>query len=225
MFNLYNNPVLYPHQIKILTLFFNSSFGKQFFLTGGTALAAFYLGHRRSEDLDFFTLQSLDTLRLNWIIETILKKTSSRIERQLKTPQYWELYLKNTTEDWIQRIDFVQEQPIVFGKQKIIDTVVVDNLENMATNKILSIYGRLEPKDYLDLYWIFKEVNLDILKLFEKTKKKDAGLHEFYFANIIANVEKMTNFPKTLKAYKRKDLYDFYLTLSDQLLKKIKPEK
>lgn len=26
-----------------------------FYLTGGTALAEFYLGHRRSYDLDFFT--------------------------------------------------------------------------------------------------------------------------------------------------------------------------
>ena len=28
---------------------------KNFYLTGGTALAAFYLGHRYSEDLDFFS--------------------------------------------------------------------------------------------------------------------------------------------------------------------------
>jgi predicted nucleotidyltransferase component of viral defense system len=26
-----------------------------FYLTGGTALSAFYLGHRKSNDLDFFT--------------------------------------------------------------------------------------------------------------------------------------------------------------------------
>ena len=146
MYKLHNNPVLYPHQIKILTQFFNSSVGKQFYLTGGTALAAFYLGHRRSEDLDLFTLKPFDTVQLNQIIKTILTNTSSKIKRQIKTPQYWELYVKSTSEDWVQRIDFVQEQPVVFGKQKIVDKIVVDNIENMASNKILSVYERFEPK-------------------------------------------------------------------------------
>jgi predicted nucleotidyltransferase component of viral defense system len=31
-----------------------------FFLTGGTALSVFYLHHRRSNDLDFFTLKPID---------------------------------------------------------------------------------------------------------------------------------------------------------------------
>ena len=83
----------------------------------------------------------------------------------------------------------------------------------------------LNPKDYLDLYWITKEVNIDILKLFDKTKKKDTGLHEFYFANIIADVKQISNFPETLKPYKRNDLYDFFLTLRNRLLKKIKPDQ
>ena len=32
-----------------------SVLGESFFLTGGTALSAFFLEHRYSEDLDFFT--------------------------------------------------------------------------------------------------------------------------------------------------------------------------
>jgi len=225
MYNLQNNPVLFPHQTHILTSFFKSHIGQQFFLTGGTALAAFYLAHRKSEDLDFFTVQPFDSLHLTKVIETILEETSSHIEKELKTPRYWELYLKNTANGWIQRLDFVHEQPIIFGKQEIIDGVIVDSLENIASNKILTIYGRLEPKDYLDLYWICLETKLDFFKLFEKTKKKDTGLHEFYFANIIADVDKLTRFPKTLNPFNLSDLRNFYLKLSKQLLKKIKPDK
>ena len=36
----------------------------QFYLSGGTALAAFYLKHRYSEDLDFFSEVELDTTAL-----------------------------------------------------------------------------------------------------------------------------------------------------------------
>ncbi|KKR71625.1 MAG: hypothetical protein UU14_C0023G0025 [Candidatus Roizmanbacteria bacterium GW2011_GWB1_40_7] len=225
MYNLHHNPVLIPHQARILTLFFKSHIGQQFFLTGGTALAAFYLAHRKSEDLDLFTVQPFDSLHLTKAIQNILEETSSHIERQLKTPRYWELYLRNKTDSWIQRLDFVHEQPIIFGKQETIDGVIVDSLENIASNKILAIYGRLEPKDYLDFYWICQETKLDFFQLFEKTKKKDTGLHEFYFANIIADVEKLTRMPETLKPFNLLDLQHFYLGLSKQLLKKIKPDK
>jgi predicted nucleotidyltransferase component of viral defense system len=50
---------LTPLQLDFLHQFFASSVGADFFLTGGTALAAFYLQHRHSDDLDLFTLESL----------------------------------------------------------------------------------------------------------------------------------------------------------------------
>ena len=40
---------------KILNLFSSLSDKDVFYLTGGTALSAFFLKHRKSHDLDFFT--------------------------------------------------------------------------------------------------------------------------------------------------------------------------
>jgi len=48
-----------------------------FFLTGGTALAEFYLGHRRSYDLDFFTAE-----------ENLLIPFVRRVEEGLPKAQY-----------------------------------------------------------------------------------------------------------------------------------------
>jgi predicted nucleotidyltransferase component of viral defense system len=47
------NPVLTPFQEDLLRAIAGTEIGEAFFLTGGTALAAFHLHHRRSEDLDF----------------------------------------------------------------------------------------------------------------------------------------------------------------------------
>ena len=42
-----------------------------YYLTGGTALMAFYLGHRISEDLDFFTETPIDhTIIADWAKQT-----------------------------------------------------------------------------------------------------------------------------------------------------------
>lgn len=44
---------------------------QKFYLTGGTALSEFYLQHRLSEDLDFFTEQKIDEAMLTkWIQDT-----------------------------------------------------------------------------------------------------------------------------------------------------------
>ena len=54
-----SNAWLTPLQADFLARFFATGTGQSFFLTGGTALAAFYLHHRMSVDLDLFTLDDL----------------------------------------------------------------------------------------------------------------------------------------------------------------------
>lgn len=41
-----------------------------FFLTGGTALSVFYLHHRSSEDLDFFSVDEVELSDLSFSIRT-----------------------------------------------------------------------------------------------------------------------------------------------------------
>ena len=48
---------LRPLQQKFLQAFFSKE--KRFFLSGGAALAGFYLGHRETHDLDLFTLMDV----------------------------------------------------------------------------------------------------------------------------------------------------------------------
>jgi hypothetical protein len=67
--------ILSKNQINILTLL---SEEKQivgsFYLTGGTALAEFYLQHRLSEDLDFFSEGEFDPLFITSTFKKIQKK-------------------------------------------------------------------------------------------------------------------------------------------------------
>lgn len=51
--------MLTPLQAAFLDRFFATEIGPLFFLTGGTALAAFHLHHRVSVDIDLFTLDDL----------------------------------------------------------------------------------------------------------------------------------------------------------------------
>lgn len=225
MYKLRNNPILYPHQTTLLSLFFSSPFGKSFFFTGGTCLSAFYFAHRESQDLDFFSLQTFDTLALRTTMQEIADKTQSTLSLNIRSQTYNEIILQNKKEGWMQKIDIVQEQPKHFGELVYIDNIPVDSLVNITTNKILAIFGRLEPKDYIDLFIIFTQKDFSFDEMFALAKQKDTGLSEFYFANAIADVDKFETLPIMKIPFDKTSFVKFYKELSYKLLLKIRPKK
>ena len=71
--------VLTKSQQKLLDLFNSEqSLLKRFYLTGGTALAEFYLKHRYSEDLDFFSEEEFSLLPLQGFIKKAEKILNSK---------------------------------------------------------------------------------------------------------------------------------------------------
>lgn len=226
MYNLQHNPVLLPHQVTILKLFFTTDFSKPFFLTGGTALAAFYLAHRESKDLDLFSLEPYDGLQLGAVVRDIAHAVNARVAIRVQSDTYNEIYLENKEKGWIQRMDFVREQPKRFGDVVDVEGIRVDSLENIGSNKILTVFGRLEIKDYIDLYAIVTKTKQTFDELFGLAKQKDLGLNEFYFANVVANsgIEQIRTWPRLKKSIDRQGMYDFYATLAHDLLMRVKPQ-
>ena len=67
--------LLTPLQQELLRVFAQLPDQEQFYLTGGTALAEFYLGHRLSYDLDLFT--GVDGLvQIDWSIRLMNESES-----------------------------------------------------------------------------------------------------------------------------------------------------
>jgi len=219
-----NQPFLTSLQKTFLKLFFQTYLGRKFFLTGGTALAAFYLKHRVSQDLDIFTLdQELDFDEVNAEVRKIAFSLRLGTDHRVSTSTFSQFFLK-TKRGEILKVDLVREVPIQFGRIKNREGIRIDSLEDIAVNKLLAIYGRLDAKDYVDFYFLIKEGLINFTRIFKKAQKKDAGLNELYFANMIIGVRQLKHFPKTLKPFSKDKLVDFYLELSEKMLKKIKPK-
>lgn len=223
-YNLKQNPVLTDYQVQILRLFFAETFARGFFLTGGTALSAFYLAHRESQDLDLFTIEDFDTKRLDLVVREIARQLECRVLTKVSSPTYNEFYLENEQGGWTQRLDFVREQPVRFGELEIVEGVRVDALENIGSNKIAAMLGRLEVKDYIDLYMITQGTEWDFDRLWPLAKQKDLGLNEFTLASCVAEVRNIGAWPKMFKALDKNDFYEFYETLVRNLLEKARPE-
>lgn len=224
MYRLHNNPILTSYQVRILERFFGSGLGNQFFLTGGTALSAFYFAHRDSKDLDLFTLTPYDYESVQAVIADIARTIQATVFAKVKTDHYNELYLRSD-EGWEQRIDIVADQPVHFGSLLDIDGIKVDSLENIASNKLLTIFGRLEPKDFIDFYLIMTKMKIAFDEAFRMASKKDRGLDEFFLAQSIAQIEKITTWPIMKIPFDTAAMIAYYQNLSQKLLLRIKPKK
>ncbi len=216
--------ILTSNQKKFLELFFSYFPEQNFFLTGGTALAEYYLKHRLSEDLDLFTIdQGVDLALVSLQMNQLIHQLDFEIDHQVSTPAFLQYIIKRGSKDFL-KIDIVKDIPVHFGRIRNIGGINIDSLENIAVGKLLAIFGRTAPKDFIDVYFLLKEKKLDFDKLFKLAKKKDLGLNEFYLAEMFYQATKLENFPKTLKPFNRKELVEFFMDLSNSLLLKIKPE-
>jgi len=84
--------ILKPWQEKIMAFIAGEQKMANFYLTGGTALAAYYLSHRVSDDLDFFCFEETDNIFLHALAErlkTEISAESLRYERLYDRNQYF----------------------------------------------------------------------------------------------------------------------------------------
>jgi predicted nucleotidyltransferase component of viral defense system len=125
---------------------------ERFFLTGGTALSVFYLTHRLSDDLDFFTLHPFDLGEIDFWTKTQWPKASAKIK---EGPEFLSLLIKEV------RVDFVVDPLSIDEKRERFvfengRSLFIDTIRNIASNKLCAVVSRIEPKDFVDFYVILK---------------------------------------------------------------------
>jgi predicted nucleotidyltransferase component of viral defense system len=77
-----DNPILIEDQKNFLAYFRASPLCEIFYLTGGTALSAFYLRHRLSEDLDFFSEEGVSIEQVLSFVKSVPLVSEVQYERK-----------------------------------------------------------------------------------------------------------------------------------------------
>ena len=215
----------YSLQDQFLDKFFSTRFADDFYLTGGTALARFYFNHRESVDLDLFTNnKAIDFSQINFTVLKIFRDLGFTIKNQITTDTFLEYIGQNSADETL-KVDIVKDIPRHFGEIVNRGKIRLDSLENIGSNKILAVFGRIASKDFIDLFFILKQTGLQFDDLFTMAKQKDLGLTEFWLAEAIGNAEKLEVYPVMLKTIDKTELKLFFMDLSRNLLAKIKPAK
>lgn len=129
-----------------------------FYLSGGTALSL-QLGHRESEDLDFFCQKSFDPQQL----QKVLLKFGQLKQTELSEGTV-NTFLNGVKLQFLE-YDYDLIKPTI--KWKFFN---LSSVEDIACTKLQTIGMRGSKKDFIDLYFLLTKHSLE--KLFELMKKK-----------------------------------------------------
>src|SRR3989338_6858299 len=215
--------VLNLFQQKILLDFKKSNLSKKFYLSGGTALAEFYLQHRFSEDLDFFTQDELDLEQLKKFINSVAKKTKlTEVEYQHGFGLYT-FFLKDKEKNLKHKIDFGQYSFAPIEQLRSYEGILIESLFDIAVNKAHTIAFRPRLRDFIDLYFITQQNPdwsfEDLLKRsFEKFEMSADALQ---VGQNLLEVEKQIDMPIMIKKVNLNKVKEFFLNEAKDLKKDI----
>lgn len=196
-------------QSLLLEEFKKDSFlSSNFYFTGGTALSLFYLKHRKSIDLDFFSRDKFDPLEISERVEEWAKKLGAQVKytpRQVVHP-FILTFENNTTV----KVDFGIYPHQQLNNTNSFEGIAVDSLLDIATNKLLTIEQRTEVKDFVDLYFLLKQFS--VWDLIEGVRVKfRLKLDPFIVASDYFKVETFDFLPDMIKPLDLASLKKYFL--------------
>ncbi len=199
--------ILTKEQQIILAEVGRNSFFKQFYFTGGTALSAYYLYHRYSEDLDFFVEKIFDDRALLTIVEIWSKKYNFTFTSEFREVVY--IFMLKFANNKILKVDF-SYYPYKRIKESVLqDGIKIDSFTDIAVNKLLTVTQRTTIKDFVDLYFLLQKISLwDIIEGVRIKFKME--LEPFVLASDFLKIEDFDYLPRMIKKVDLKTLKEFY---------------
>lgn len=156
---------LYELQDQVLDVVFETE--NEFYLTGGTCLSRFYQEKRYSNDLDFFTNTSA---RYSFAVKNLKlalqKKFTIKVEVESKD------FTRFKVNELLQ-LDFINDISVRYKDVVVSDKkYLIDNVENILSNKLTAVIGRDDPKDIFDIYLIAKFYSFSWVDMLESAHAK-----------------------------------------------------
>ncbi|MDP3792657.1 MAG: nucleotidyl transferase AbiEii/AbiGii toxin family protein [bacterium] len=213
--------ILTQNQINIIKKIGKNKFiSDNFYLTGGTALAEFYLQHRYSEDLDFFSETEIDVLPLNVFMSGLKKELNiSKIDYQQNFNR--NLFFLHFKDEILKtEFTFFPFQRIESGPSH--KGITIDSLFDIAVNKLFTIYQRTKARDYVDLYFICAEKGFTIVDLTKRARIKfDYHIDPLQLGTQFLKAQEAKDYPRMIKELDNQTWQSFFIEEAKKLSSEI----
>lgn len=195
-----------------------SALVRQFYFTGGTALTAFHLGHRDSEDLDFFSLREIHEVELKPFRDWCRRK-QYQAEWSVHGPRFTALLSRQRSR---LKVDFAYYPYPRIESGMTWQRLSIDGAKDIAVNKIQAIATRVESKDFIDLYYLAQrhpDWSLDGLRRLARLKF-DVTMDPFTLGEKFMSVQSFKDFPRMHLPFSRQAFRSFFVEAARQIARR-----
>ena len=215
--------ILTARQLEFLELVNSEkTITNQYYWTGGTVLAEFYLRHRLSEDIDLF----IENEEVNpEIIDIFLTKNCSRLGvESIKKNRFLGLYsyqliYKNKE---ILKIDFNYYPFLRINRGGKYKNIEIDSEYDIAVNKVHTIAIKPRARDFIDIFFLVKEKKYNFRDLILQAKAKfDWHIDYIEFGSQLLRAQEVKDYPKMIKKIDHRQWQEFFLKEAMKLKKEI----
>ena len=198
---------------------------QNFFLTGGTALSVFYLKHRKSNDIDLFSIASPDLSEIDFLLKKMWVEDYLMIR---KSRDFLSALIRDVKIDFVlDPVSIRERRPKVLLEDN--HYLQLDTINNIVSNKFCTLVSRTEPKDFVDFYCILSkmpEYGIDSIY-------RNAGLKDGVFDDpptvafqIESSLEFLKDrpelFPEMLLDFDREKFFEFYEGIVEWIYQRVK---
>lgn len=189
-----------------------------FYLSGGTALSEYYLHHRLSEDLDFFSLEEVNPLSIHINLKTIQSKAG------IKKIDFQQSFNRNLFflhfKDKIIKTEFTYYPFTQIEQPKVINGIKIDSILDIAVNKTFTLYQQPSSRHFIDLYLIIKTKDWKFKDLIRKARAKfDSAIDPIQMGQQLLKVTEVLDYPTIIIQLPKKEWQNFWLQEARDLKK------
>jgi hypothetical protein len=217
--------VVAPSVVAAIEAFFALRDWSGLWLSGGTCLAEYWLGHRVSVDIDLFTgdarlyRDARETLRRPDALGPIGEIETVRVD--LRSCQF----LLRAAAGGVVKIDLVHDIPVRLGPGTRLGDVWLDSLTDITSNKMGCLVQREDVKDYVDLYFLIPRLGLDARAALDLGLRKEAGLDPLLLAEQLRYVQGRSR-PDFLRTdVPWENVLHFFARMREDLLRLVAPDE
>ena len=230
--------ILSPFQKIILDELCKEKFITQNFrLAGGTALSEFYLKHRYSEDLDFFTdeKQAIEEVKIK--LNPLFKGIGIEAVEYREILSSKIFFLKKGQKETV-KTDFNYFPFKRFAPGKTYRGLEIESLLDIAISKLDTIITRKNARDFVDFYFIAKhqatliakhqatliqkEHPFDLSMLLQKLEEKmEVSIDPIFLGSCFLRITEIYDYPLMIKAFSKEEMVKYFYSLAKSLKEKI----
>lgn len=193
---------------------------RHFYLTGGTALAEFYIHHRYSEDLDFFSEGEFEPTAVLTVLKKIQRAAGIKkfVFEQSFNRNLFFLHLPGE----VIKTEFTYFPFPRIENKKRLGALAIDSLLDIAVNKVFTIYQNPRARDFIDLYCILEQQPWTMPELIKKTRIKfDWQVDPLQLGSQLLKATVVKDYPRMIKKIKPEQWQKFFVDEAKRLKKKV----